>query len=532
MTFIPCAEFDLVASHGQLGQGTGQVGDAGALPGGGIQRQCQVRAVPQDRLHQAGEPVAGANLDETGDPCCVHRLYLGHELDRLGELVCQLGLGCLRVGGVDGGGAVGVHRDPGRLQVDFFQRRQEGGCRVGDQRTVEGGGDGELLAGDAARTEQLLGALDLAGAAGQYGLGRGVLVGDYQVNLLLGQHLAYLGERRRNGEHAPLVTFPFAHQAAAQPRQGVQSILVDASGGAQRAKLAVAVAGDGLGQDAKALQKAQRSDAGGADGGLGGLGGAQLALLRGTGLGIEGGNGVDEVGKKLAVLRNEPLVGRRHALQQLREAAGQVVQHAGVLGALAGEEHAELPGVGSAGEIGAVGGLPGRFGVLLQHRLGVFQQGREVGLAPLQDQRKSAGGLGVEAGARSMREVPECLPGELRADSLQGRGQGRGIAPREGKELGIAVPVRALFVRGVLLQDHVEVGAAETEGADSGAPGGAVPGEPGTLLGRQVERSPAGGHFLLGVLHLYGGRNDLVVQRQRGLDDAGCACGGLGVADL
>ena len=45
-----------------------------------------MRALAQNCLHQAGEPVARTNLDEAGNASGVHRLDLGHEFDRFGEL--------------------------------------------------------------------------------------------------------------------------------------------------------------------------------------------------------------------------------------------------------------------------------------------------------------------------------------------------------------------------------------------------------------------------------------------------------------
>ena len=83
----------------------------------------------------------------------------------------------------------------------------------------------------------------------------------------------------------------------------------------------------------------------------------------------------------------------------------------------------------------------------------------------------------------------------------------------------------------VFLEHHVEVGAAEPEGADTGAPGmfaGHADPRPG--LGVQVK-----GRVLLqrrvGLLDVDRRREDAVLQRQGGLDQSGHARAGLGVAD-
>ena len=99
-----------MADHRQLGESPGQVGDAGALAVRGIDGERQVRTLTEDRLHQAGQPVAGTDLQETGDAGGVHRLDLGDEFDRLGELGRQLGLGRRRVRRVDGRRGVGIDR--------------------------------------------------------------------------------------------------------------------------------------------------------------------------------------------------------------------------------------------------------------------------------------------------------------------------------------------------------------------------------------------------------------------------------------
>ena len=47
----------------------------------------------------------------------------------------------------------------------------------------------ELFAGQPAGAEYVNGPFDLATGAGQHRLGRGVAVGNHQVELFLGQHL-------------------------------------------------------------------------------------------------------------------------------------------------------------------------------------------------------------------------------------------------------------------------------------------------------------------------------------------------------
>ena len=178
----------------------------------------------------------------------------------------------------------------------------------------------------------------------------------------------------------------------------MQRTFIQTSGGAKGGKLAVAVAGNRVRRDAEALQQSQRAQAGGTDGRLRHLGGPKCFVLAQARFGIEGGKGIDDVGEDFSVARDKAVVCCGNAVEQLRETAGEVVQHAAVLGTLAGEEHTELSLLLTAGEKGAVGSLPGGFRVLFQHRLGVFQKRCQVGLVALHDERQPAGRLGVEGG--------------------------------------------------------------------------------------------------------------------------------------
>ena len=106
------------------------------------------------------------------------------------------------------------------------------------------------------------------------------------------------------------------------------------------------------------------------------------------------------------------------------------------------------------------------------------------------------------------------------------------IVGREGEDLHVAVPVDARLLGLGFLEHAVEIAAAEAEGADGRAARMAGPRQPGPGLGVQVERRVAAGQRLDRPADLDGRRQDLVMQRQRGLDQPRRAGGGLGVADL
>ncbi len=83
----------------------------------------------------------------------------------------------------------------------------------------------------------------------------------------------------------------------------------------------------------------------------------------------------------------------------------------------------------------------------------------------------------------------------------------------------------------MLLQDHVEVGAAEAEGAHAGEAPPAF-GLPGLGPGLDLERHRVEGHVGAALVEVDAGRQDLVVQGQRRLDGGHRASGALEVTDL
>jgi hypothetical protein len=83
----------------------------------------------------------------------------------------------------------------------------------------------------------------------------------------------------------------------------------------------------------------------------------------------------------------------------------------------------------------------------------------------------------------------------------------------------------------VFLQRDVEIGAAEAEGADAGPPRLGAGGDPGTRFGVEVERRPVEIDARARPVHANRRRQNLVLQSQDGLDEAGETGHGLGVAD-
>ncbi len=124
ITGIPDGKLHAMAQYGQLGQAAGQIIDAGALGAGGVQGYGHMFSIAQDRLDQAAQTGAGADLHKCPHSGRVHGFDLGHEFHRTGQLVGQQVSGLVGVVRVGGGQGVGIDRNAGRSQGDVGQRRQ------------------------------------------------------------------------------------------------------------------------------------------------------------------------------------------------------------------------------------------------------------------------------------------------------------------------------------------------------------------------------------------------------------------------
>ena len=409
---FPGGQVHGAAQRGQARQGAGQVGHAVLFAGGSVQRESGVLLAGQYGGGHAGQAGAGAHLQEYSYAVGVHLFHHSGEFHRGGQLGGQRLAGLVGGLGVSGGAFVGV--DGGLRLVELYLG--EGGgevlLRAGHEPAVEGRGDLQHGALEAAGGQPLGGARYLGGGAGQHELSRGILVSYDQVQLLFPDGFLHFGQRGLHGYHAAPVAGAGGHQGAAQlgEREEV-GVGVDA-GRAQGRQFAVAVAGESGGFEAEGGQGAPGAQFGGAEGGLRHAGILQIFGLALLALWSEGGAGIEIVGERL--IPAELRVGRGENVQRLGEAAGEVALHAGVLRALAGEQHCQFFRSGRR-VINAVGRGPG--GGFLRVQVG---ERRGDGLLPvgipLQREAEAGGGGGLEGGAGARggqaHSVPvQALPG-------------------------------------------------------------------------------------------------------------------------
>ena len=221
----------------------------------------------------------------------------------------------------------------------------------------------------------------------------------------------------------------------------------------------------------------------------------------------------------------------------LGELQAQVGQHVRILGPLPGEHEHDLPVPAErlGLEVDPGGRLdPGaaRLGQLLDRLpellAEVLDRGADDGQPP-----RSRGA--AELTGEREREVREGRLGRTpdRRHQLAG-GLEQRLPGVRLEHAHLAVPGRAVVRARVLapfLEHGVGVDAPEPEGVDAGPPGLAAAVDPGPGLGVDVERGPLQLELRVGLVARQRRRQHAVVERERGLDQAGDPGGGDRVAD-
>ncbi len=511
----------------------GQVDAAGPLASARVESDRGERAIAENRLDEAAHLRSGADFDEGADSRGIHGFDAGDELDRVRELVSEkVGDRC-DVGGVGRARRVRENGDCRRLEGDPGNGRSERNGGVRHERAVERTGDLEHGRPNLAGLENLGGAPDLGCRAAQHHLGRGVLIGDDQIELLVGDHLRRIGGRKRDGDHAAAVARACRHQLAARAGQPEQGLFAIRAGGAQGGQFAERVADQAGRPDAELLEGPERADRDGADRGLGDARIAQGVFLDFFRPLVERDGRVGQLSETLSVGQlAERRIGLRDRVERLGNQAAQVAAHVDILGALAREDDAERRDTRSRLIPRAVGQrepLGKRRGGELRICRG--GQGRYICFPGFDDEHEPARMGGLEIPPRLRGEFPQFGRFERRLEGGEGCSDGRRRAAGQCHDLGAAVPVDHALRLVVFLDQDVVVAAAEPERADRGPARILRRGEPGPLLEKQVKRTFRILEDRSRLLHLDRGRKGLVVQRHRGLDEAGRAGGGLRVTD-
>ncbi len=471
--------------------------------------------------YELGEHRAGTELHEDPEPGAVQLLHPGGEVHRVDQLLGQDPAVGVEVGAVDRTAGVGQHKaarlaHPGRPHVAAELRH-----RVGDMRRVEGRGHRQPRRAEPGLLRRCHQPVDLRRGAADHDLIRRVAVADDQPvprgeqfghALLVGGHRGH-----RSGVEAGVRGG--SHRGAAGPCEREVGAAVERAGRPQRGQLTEAVPEEPLGGETEFGQVAELAHRQRADRGLRVYGLAQLGLLRLPPGVVERRRREGDPGQQPRVL--ELLVDLVEGRPQRRQRQHGGPARVDVLAALAGEERGDLAVLlGAAPEVHA-------FGVRPRVGLGAGAQLAERHLA---QRGQFLLGPGHQ---RDPRVAGRCRAALGAGAAVQGGGQRGGVGRVPQVHRGDREHDLQVGAVTVLLHHEVEVGAAEAERGD-GRAAKAQPrvADPRPQFGVDVERAVLEVDCRIGLVDVDGGRQHLVVQRERQLDHAGRAGGGLGVADL
>ena len=334
-------------------------------------------------------------------------------------------------------------------------------------------------------------------------------------------------ERRLNGQHgARVIGVRSRHQPAAELRQFKQRRRVEAAGGTEGGQFAVTVPGGCIGPRAEESEHLKCTETHCAKRRLSHGCSPQRIVVGGS---IGGGKrrlridavteprvaGIDESGREGAIGFSE------HVLKS-RKCTRQIAQHADVLSALAGKEETKPAGIRAR----AVGhALRRRAGRIIQPAIDRCEIWQWIALRHDDEAVQRGwieGALGL--GRAGAKRNPTLIPIAQVRSQFRNRRSGQ----RENRQ--VARPIDFGFAALVLFEHAVEIRSAEAEGADAGAARMGFARQPGAAFGVDVERRRARLDERLGDFDRR--RQNLVVERQRRLDETGRASGCLGMTQL
>ncbi len=498
-----------------------------------VERDRQVEAVTEAAIHELREDSTGADLHEMRHARRVHGLDHLAEAHGRGELVGQTALGRGPVVGVHVRRGVREHVDSAGTPGDGAQIVVEGLTGVRHDGRMKRGRDREPHAREAPRVERGRDGFDGLDRAGEHDL-RGCVVVCHDDTRILADDAGHRGRVREDRDHGALAAGGcLGHQLPAATRRGEERRLRDAAGRGQRGYLAEAVPRDRVGRESELPQQMQVPQAHRRDGGLGRLHFRDLLLLDGALLVGEGRRGEDRAIQP--VTREHVHVGGAvphgaHLVEDHRRGTA----HADVLTSLTGEEKRQLSTLHGA-EAERDVRIDQGFGVAGVERLQRLADLRGELVERTGDQGHASRGPGLEGGRALQRQARERLAGlDLDEKAAELAAELVVRTAREHDELlgPHAEPLGSVPAPRVLLDRHVEVRATEAERTDRAAAGVVAPPNPGTRFGIDVERAVVESELRVRPGHLERGRQHLVVQRQRELDQPGGTGRRLRVADL
>ena len=176
----------------------------------------------------------------------------------------------------------------------------------------------------------------------------------------------------------------------------MEGSFVEPTGGTESGKFTVAMTGRGIRRKAERFQYPQGAKADRTDGGLSDIRGAQGCLHCFPLSVTERGRRVDQVGQAAAGSRTKLPVRSVKTCQHGGETTGEIAQHPGVLGPLAGKQHADLARCGAGCIPCAVRRIPGSGRLFAEHGQRIIAERFQFSFALFNDQSQSAGSVHIK----------------------------------------------------------------------------------------------------------------------------------------
>ena len=514
-------------------------------------------------LDEAMQRALGPDLDVDARPGVVQGAQPLDELHRRRDLAAEdLDHLCRRGGGrVELARDVGHERNPRRLHVEPLERAAQRHRRRRDDRGVEGVADRDARGLDAHRRELRHRGLDGARRAADHRLRHRVDVGDHDVAVARVDHALDLLERAHHRRHrAVVLDLQVRHLAPARAHRFERGLEGQRPGGDQRAVFAEAVAHHHVGPDAIGGEQPLQRQIGGEQRRLRDLGLAQVLLELSDGR-LVGGVDEDVGAERTPEQRRHHRVGAAERVGDERLVPAQHVEHVHVLRALAGVEeghlgrrpaadegallaqHAEQRRVAGAQRPDQLVELGSQFAGIGEVDRRPHRGAADRGIGPRQGRCAAGTGLGqglrqlrhevgVVARAEHQRAAQRRLAGVEVAVGRCRRARRSVTACRGRRTAQMQARRRLVAARDMLLEHDVEVGAAETEGADPAAPHPALRRGPLAQLGVDLERRVIPVDDRVRIAEVEARHEHLVVQAERHLEQPRGAGAGLQVADV
>ncbi len=441
-------------------------------------------SLAENAVDEAAQNHPQPGLDEDARAGCVEALELLDEAQGLRDMAREQSLDLPRLARIGRGGRIAVDGQLRRGKGGLRQCRGEALLRRRHRGAMKGRRHRQALGAQALLAEGFDRSVDRRAAARDDRLIGRVEIGDRDIEAERVDRLRDARLVGGDGGHRPAIRRGgLGRNKAADLRQAQQIVARDRAGDAERDIFAIGMAGDEIRRDAEFGEKVIGGEIGEPerrlrDARVVELGLAPLALLRG-----EARERVDILRERLRQRALESPIRTFEEAIARRPRHHEVAQHIERLRALSGEQHADAaagPFHAAIMEVEFLRRLDLALALALtQEEFELRSQVLDRGRDDRQPAHRIAGGKAESLLVEMQRigELPEREKigmNEPLREALRRALDLRAVGARKDEYFGAArreiLDVAFAIAAVIFLEDGVEVGAAETEGADAAAP--------------------------------------------------------------